>query len=189
VDLTRVRLSSRPWWQRVTQRKLSVWKLEEEPFTGYVTRLDLLEVTSPLWVKSCGERVCVADTGYSWLQHFPANTHYTLTSQWDEKDRLVQWYFDICEYHGVNENAVPYWEDLYLDVIGTPNHVFEIIDQDELAEALEQDHISAEEYDLATREADSLLHLLKTGDSELLEVAKSHHQHLVIDFARVNSNS
>jgi uncharacterized protein len=180
VKLTRVKLASRSGWKRVTKRKFGVWKRAEENFTGYVTRLDLLEVTSPLWVNSCGERVCIADKGYSWLQHFPEDTHYTLTSQWDNTGGLVQWYFDICECHDVDDNGIPYWDDLYLDVIGSPNNIFEILDQDELANALEQKHISLEQYELAVREADTLLRQLNTEKFKLLEVAKGHYKKLTI---------
>jgi uncharacterized protein len=189
MDTTRIKLSSRPWWRRVKESRFSVWKLNGTLFSGYVTRLDLLEVTSPLWVKSCGEEICVADEGYSWLQHFPRGTHYTLTSQWDEKGEILQWYFDICEKHGLTDDGIPYWEDLYLDIVGTPDHTFELLDQDELVEALEQKRISSEQYKLAVREADKLLRLLKDGSVELLELAKLHYAKLAIDSARVNSNS
>lgn len=108
MNASRIKLASRPDWKRVTKRKFSVWSLEQANFTGYVTRLDLLEVSSPLWVKSCGEQVCVADTGYSWLQHFPSDTHYTLTSQWNAEAKVVQWYFDICDHHSVTASGIPY---------------------------------------------------------------------------------
>jgi uncharacterized protein len=180
VNVSRIRLASRPYWKRVTKRRFASWQLAEENFTGYATRIDLLEVTSPLWVQSCGQAILVADTGYSWLQHFPFNAHYTLTSQWNEKGQLVQWYFDMCEHHGVTDDDIPYWEDLYLDIIGLPNGVFEVIDQDELEQALEQHHISLEQYQLATREADTLLRQLNSEKFELLEVAKQHYKNLTI---------
>jgi uncharacterized protein len=173
-----MKLASRPDWKRVTKRKFSAWKLREATFTGYVTRIDLLEVTSPLWVQSCGERICVADTGYSWLQHFPHGTHYTLTSQWNDKGQIVQWYFDICDHHGVTDDGIPYWDDLYLDVIGLPNHTFEIIDADELRQALAHKEISRAKYNFASREADSLLRSLEIGDMGLLEIAQHHFHEL-----------
>jgi uncharacterized protein len=187
VHPTRVRLASRSPWQRVTKRRFAIWKLEKPTFTGYVTRLDLLEVALPLWVQSCGERICVADAGYSWLHHFPSNTHYTLTSQWNDKGQLVQWYFDICDHHGVTSEGVPYWDDLYLDVIGLPNNVFAIIDQDELAQASKENHITQQHYDLAHYEANHLLQELEQRNFELLEVARQHYKELVIARQRCNS--
>lgn len=189
MSAARVRLSSRPDWQRVKARKFSAWEIHGTLFAGYVTRLDLLEVTSPLWVRSCGEEICVADEGYSWLQHFPKGTRYTLTSQWNEKGQLIQWYFDICEHHGVTSYGIPYWEDLYLDVIGSANNVFEIIDQDGLAAALEQKSISPEQYRMATREADNLLRLLNAGDVELLEIAQLHYRKLSTSIANLQNSA
>jgi uncharacterized protein len=139
-----------------------------------VTQIDLLEVASPLWVQSCGERICLADTNYSWLQHFPLHKHYTLTSQWNDEGQIVQWYFDICNHHDVTEDGIPYWDDLYLDVIGLPSGTFEIIDQDELEEALEQQHIVQHHYELAHLEASKLLAQLEQGNFELLEVVRKH---------------
>jgi uncharacterized protein len=162
----------------VTKRKFSVWKLREANFTGYVTRLDLLEVSSPLWVQSCGERICVADTGYSWLQHFPFGTRYTLTSQWNKRGEVIQWYFDICDHHGVMADGIPYWDDLYLDVIGLPANIFEIIDQDELERTFVQHQVTRHHYEIAYQTANTLLYHLEQGSFELLEVAKKHFHEL-----------
>jgi uncharacterized protein len=188
--VNRIRLACRKDWKRVTKRKFSVWELDEANFTGYVTRLELLEVVSPLWVDSCGERICVADKGYSWLQHFPQGTQYALTSQWNANSELVQWYFDICNHHGVTVDGIPYWNDLYLDVIGLPSGTFQIIDGDELTQALEQNHISLEQYEVATREAEKLLWQLNTEKVELLGVAYRHHKTLTTtNSVQANSNS
>jgi uncharacterized protein len=88
----------------------------------------------------------------------------------------------------VTDDGVPYWEDLYLDIIGLPNKPFEIIDRDELEQALEQKHISVGQYKLATREAESLLGLLNSGNFELLELTKHHYQKLTTNSVQVNSD-
>ncbi|MER3426029.1 MAG: hypothetical protein C4299_02315 [Thermoleophilia bacterium] len=62
-------------WKRVKRHKFQVWQVDEPGFTGYLTRLDLLEVSPPLIAQTPdGLELCVADTGYVWTQHFPSGT-------------------------------------------------------------------------------------------------------------------
>ncbi|MGW8821643.1 DUF402 domain-containing protein [Paenibacillus lautus] len=49
----------------------------------------------------------------------------------NEKKEIIQWYFDISKNIGISDQGVPFWDDLYLDVIVFPNGNLYIKDEDE----------------------------------------------------------
>ena len=49
---------------------------------------------------------------------------------------FLEWYFDIAKDSALTENGVPYIDDLYLDVILTPEGKIKMIDQEELQDAI-----------------------------------------------------
>lgn len=120
------------------------------------------EVVRPLDVPFRGRTIRILDTGYRWIHYAPAATHHALTVQLDAQDVPQQIYVDICEEHGTDPDGIPCITDLYLDVIALCDvlpdgrwHVTEteIIDQDELDEALQAKTITRAQYDLAWAEA------------------------------------
>jgi len=66
---------------------------------------------------------------------------------------IVQWYFDITKQHGVDNRGIPFFDDLYLDVIVLPSSEILLLDEDELKEALDKEELIKDEYYLAYREA------------------------------------
>lgn len=57
---------------------------------------------------------------------------------------------------GIDTDGIPYFDDLYLDLIVFPNGEIKVDDMDELEEALRQGDITQEQFDLAVRTADGL---------------------------------
>lgn len=68
----------------------------------------------------------------------------------DRNAEVLGYYFDISRGNGVEEN-IPYYDDLYLDIIHCPadNDFTVIVDEDELLDALKYWKITREEFDLA----------------------------------------
>ena len=62
-------------------------------------------------------------------------------------DNLIQWYFDIAKEIGI-ENNIPYEDDLYVDIVITPNGRKEILDEEELMDALNKNEITQEDVEL-----------------------------------------
>jgi uncharacterized protein len=83
-----------------------------------------------------------------WLQHFPVNEHFSLSTVFIPKGEIVQWYIDICFEIGVI-NGVPWMDDLYLDIVILPEGDVIHLDKDELEEALSNGAITNEQYKLA----------------------------------------
>ena len=66
----------------------------------------------------------------------------------DDKLNLIEWYFDIAKEVGV-ENSIPYEDDLYLDMIITPDGQKLVLDEEELLDALNRGEIIQSDVDLA----------------------------------------
>ncbi len=123
-------------WQRVTKSRFAQISLDVGEFHGYVTLFCIDEVREPLWATCAGRRVCLADNGYVWMQHFPSGARYAITTVFDTHDDIVEWYIDICNRHYLDEQGRVWYEDLYLDLVVSFAGDVELLDADELDEAL-----------------------------------------------------
>lgn len=54
-------------------------------------RAFVLKRKSPLYVEYHGEKVCIADDGYQWLQQFPSNGDHSVTTMFDSQGRIIKW--------------------------------------------------------------------------------------------------
>ncbi|WP_391202427.1 DUF402 domain-containing protein [Psychrobacillus sp. L4] len=97
-------------WKRIVKREYVQSYVETQEFTGTITLLQLVQVTEPLWVHYDNKSICIVDNGYTWMQHFPVGENYALTTMFDSNGEVVQWYIDICNKLGI-ENNIPWWED------------------------------------------------------------------------------
>ena len=81
-----------------------------------------------------------------------------------QKER-VGYYFDISLENGVDEESnIPYYSDLYLDIAIT-NGDIEVLDEDELEDALKNKAITKKQYDLANSVKDNLLKSIKNNNN------------------------
>ncbi|MBS4200801.1 DUF402 domain-containing protein [Bacillus sp. FJAT-49732] len=165
-------------WRRVRKRRYIHTFLDTDKFKGYVTLLEIQEVRDPLYVNYDGKKVCIADDGYIWLQHFPIEAHHSLTTMFDSQGNIVQWYVDICLECGI-ENNVPWMDDLFLDIIILPTGEVIKKDADELEEALSRGIIDALQYNIAWREANKLYTLISNDHFELMKLSKAHKEILL----------
>lgn len=128
----------------------------------------------PLWIGTGDNPTCIVNTGYSWLQHFPLGEHFAITTMFDEREKIIQWYIDICLRQGVTENNIPWFDDLFLDVEFTPNGDLRLLDADELNDALDTGEISKSEYDLALCESERIMAQIKQGKFAILGLCEQH---------------
>ena len=99
---------------------------------------------------------------YTWLEFYDYNSKIKLTAMYDDKDQIIEWYFDIARKVS-KENGKPYEDDLYLDVILVPNGEITLLDEDELQLAYDRLEISKEIYDMAYNEANQLINKLRNN--------------------------
>lgn len=135
--------------------------IEDTHFTGYVSLIKFNSVRAPLVKEMEGTKIHLVNAGYYWMQHFPLNAHYSVTTMINDREEIVQWYIDICEQVDVDERGIPYYDDLYLDVVLLPSgHVF-LLDKDELEEAFEWGRITKSQYELSVTEASRFISHVK----------------------------
>lgn len=136
-------------WKRILNKSLKITYIKENDFEGYAAVFYLHKVREPLIIEMVGKQVCLADDGYIWMQHLPSKENYALTTMYDQYGNIVQWYFDIIKGSGVSEDGIPFYDDLYLDVVALPTSEIMLIDEDELQEALDTGDITQQDYDMA----------------------------------------
>jgi uncharacterized protein len=162
-----------PAWKRVIEREYAKTYLETTDFRGYVTLLHTIKVAAPLNVCYLDSKCPILDDGYMWLQHFPAGQHFGMITVFDQDENIVQWYIDICQEIGT-ENGIPWLDDLYLDIVVLPTGELITLDEVELQEALDDQIITKDQYDLAWCEYTRLKRLIEQNKFVLFDLSKEH---------------
>lgn len=104
---------------------------------------------------------CLIDNGYYIFEIIPKNENYTIRIFVNDNKEILEYYFDITYKNGLDEETnIPYYEDLYLDIT-VKNDKIEVLDEDELQEALDNKEITKEQFDLANKTKDELIKTIK----------------------------
>ena len=160
-------------WKRVKKREYTQSYVERDEFTGYITLLNIVQATDPLWVKYDDKNVCIVDDGYMWLQHFPKGKHYSVTTMFDADGEVIQWYIDICNEIGIEHN-IPWCDDLFLDIVILPTGEIFQLDEDELEQALINGWVDQSMYNLAWNQANEITASIMEGNFDLLHYSIMH---------------
>jgi hypothetical protein len=96
----------------------------------------------------------------------------------NERQEIIQWYIDTCKIQGVTDQGVPWFDDLYLDVVVLSNGEVFLLDEDELDDALRRSDITTEEYNLATLTAKHLLHEIDAHQFPYFMMSLEHRKQL-----------
>lgn len=166
-------------WSRIAQKRFVQVRIDEEEFCGYVTLFCIDAVHQPLWKNFSGQSICIADQGYLWLQQFPYNVHYSITSIFDAQGNFVRWYIDICKQFVLDEYGLLWYDDLYLDIDVSPSGQMDLLDVDELDDALQRGLVTPLEYELAWREADRIIMAIEADRFPLLWLSEGHKDQLL----------
>ena len=153
-------------WPRVLRKSFVCDTLEFPSFHGVAALIRMDEVVSPLVAHSCGKEIVLADNGYYWVQIAPDIAHWWLTYMLDPDGNIYQYYFDITLENRIDKSKSAF-DDLFLDVVALPNGMCEMLDLEELKEALRDNVITRDQYQLALNEADMLMHKLPERMDEL----------------------
>ena len=74
----------------------------------------------------------------------------------NEKDDIILWYIDMIAEQGMDADSIPYFDDLYLDLVVYPTGMIKVDDMDELEEALLRKDITKEQFNLAINTSNKL---------------------------------
>lgn len=165
-----------PNWDRVNRKRYINKYFNNEEFKGNISLLTAVDVKKRLTMVKHGKDSVILDNNYKWLEVYPDNNkNIALSVAMDEKDQILEWYFDIAKDSLLTEEGVPYIEDLYLDVILYPSGEIQILDKDELQEALDNNIITKEDYALAYNVANKLI---KQIDGRVNEITSFTNKYL-----------
>lgn len=173
------KFSDRANWRRILKRNYACIPMDDRQFHGFVTMFRILDLREPLWKEYNGRKMCLADKGYLWMQHFPRGEHFVVTTMFDAQGQVVQWYIDICKTIGMTDQQVPWFDDLYLDIVKLPSGELMLLDEDELEEALDDGMITQKDSDLAQRTAARVLEWIRSRKFPYFDLSKQHRKMLL----------
>lgn len=150
--------------KNILEKDFKYMYAEEKDFKGYISFLKLNKIEQDWYVPREGrDPDCIQAKNYVWLSIYPMDKNYGITAMFDDKEQIVEWYFDVTNSVGI-ENNVPFIEDLYLDVVITNKGEIIILDEDELEEAYKNNDISKEQYILAINQKDEIVNKYNDKD-------------------------
>ena len=82
---------------------------------------------------------------------------------------ILLWYIDMIAGQGIDTDGVPYFDDLYLDLVVYPDGTIIVDDMDELEEALSAKDITQEQFDLAISTSSKLKNGLLSNVDTFIE--------------------
>lgn len=149
-------------WTCILSRTLHVRQVTE-PFRGYVSLLRIHEVTEPQVWRWQGNPLTVCDKGMAWLSILPEQGGLCITAQLNADGAVALWYIDMIDAQGVDARGIPWFDDLYLDLIVHPNGAMAVDDRDELDAALAAGDITAAQHQAALDTCAALQKGLESG--------------------------
>jgi predicted RNA-binding protein associated with RNAse of E/G family len=161
----------------LTATRFTVARVDEPGCAGYATLLCVDAVAQPLRIER--PPVCLADAGYSLLQHYPDGARHVLLTVFDAAGQPVLWYFDVVERHGLDERGVPWLDDLYLDLAVLPSGRVDLLDADELEDALARGLVTPEQHAMAWEEVARLRDAIGRGAVPWVQLGAEHRRRLL----------
>lgn len=120
----------------------------------YISVKKLIKVDKKFIIK---DNICVMDNDYYVVEVVPKNENYAMRLFLDNNKKPLEYYFDITKNNNLDEKTlIPYYDDLYLDIT-LMNDEINILDEDELEEALTNKDITIEDYKLTMKIKEKLL--------------------------------
>ncbi len=166
-------------WHRIQKRTYLAENSRFQDMEGVVSLLRIEEVEQPLLISSGTEKVLIADYGYSWLQVAFRGQYFWATIMYDNTGSFLQGYFDITGGNCFDDRENPTFEDMYLDLVLQKDGQIQILDEEELDEALEQKQISQKQYEDAKAECRWLYSFLKENQKEFLQFCEDSRKKLL----------
>ncbi|WP_346888228.1 DUF402 domain-containing protein [Clostridium sp. UBA1056] len=172
------RFAHKPDWSRVLKREFKIEFVDNEELRGYISSIKIKDITESLTIQTKGVDYCIVDEGYYWIQYFPEGKNFVLTVMIDEKDNVIQWYFDISEKYELTEDGIPFYDDLFLDIAVLTTGEVILLDEDELNDALDKNEITEKQYNNAMRQAQELIVWINENFEKLNELTKKYYYYL-----------
>lgn len=159
-------------WKRILKKRFYLTNINKQGLKGNLSIIHMDKVREPLVIEVASKDLVLADEGFIWMQYFPQSGFYAATSMFNEKLELIQVYFDICLGNKMDALGMPYYDDLYLDIVLVPSGEVLLLDEDELEDALKQGEITKEQFKLAYDEVEKLTKYINSNKQEVLKMGR-----------------
>lgn len=160
----RKKLISKTYLRGVNKYELKIYFNLED---CYISVKKIIDIKEP-FILSNG--LCIIDNNYYIVEVIPKNENYAMRVFFNNKKEILEYYFDVSLENGVDKEAgIPYYDDLFIDVTKTKDKV-EVLDEDELEEALDNNEISITDFELANKIRDILLEQINNGNNRYMNM-------------------
>ena len=164
-------------WKCIKKKRQWIRYVATEEFSGYIGVMQVEEVSEPqVWSFDGTERI-VCDKGIKWISILPKDKYYCITAMLDSSDAVIVWYIDMIAGQGV-EDDIPYYYDLYLDLIVYPDGTIIVDDMDELEDAYRSGTITEQQFHLAISTKEELENTLLADVDSFIQYTKDRGFHL-----------
>ena len=165
-------------WKCILSKEMSGKTVHTDWLEGYIGLIEIKEVSKAQIWKFHGEDIVVCDRGRKWLSVLPRDDWYCMTAMMDAEGRVLVWYIDMIAAQGTDADGVPYFDDLYLDLVVYPDGTVIEDDRDELEEALAKQDITREQFELALETSRRLRQGMLSDISALTEFTEKCYEAL-----------
>lgn len=144
-------------WARLLDKTVRIMDYKDDYIEGKVCYLTMKKLTAPLMVDSPIGKVKIADVNYKNLIIAPKNENWWLTVMFDDKDNLIESYFDITRLNNFNNIDNPFFIDMKLDICIPKDHEPSVMDEEELKEIYDAGMITKDDYEMAYNVANKII--------------------------------
>lgn len=160
----REKLISKTYLRDVNRYKLEIYYDKED---YYLSIKKILNIEKPFILEN---GLCLIDNNYYIVEVLPKNENYAMRVYFNEKKERLEYYFDISLQNGLDEETrIPYYDDLYIDITVVQKNI-EVLDEEELEEALNMGKISKAEYNIANETRDKLIQSIKNKNNKYMNL-------------------
>lgn len=160
----REKLISKTYLRDVNRYKLEIYYDKED---YYFSIKKILNIEKPFILEN---GLCLIDNNYYIVEVLPKNENYAMRVYFNEKKERLEYYFDISLKNGLDEETrIPYYDDLYTDITVVQKNI-EVLDEEELEEALNMGKISKAEYNIANETRDKLIQSIKNKNNKYMNL-------------------
>ena len=160
----REKLISKTYLRDVNRYKLEIYYDKED---YYLSIKKILKKEKPFILEN---GLCLIDNNYYIVEVLPKNENYAMRVYFNEKKERLEYYFDISLKNGLDEETrIPYYDDLYTDITVVQKNI-EVLDEEELEEALNMGKISKAEYNIANATRDKLIQSIRNKNNKYMNL-------------------
>ena len=146
MEQKQYRMREQRWQSRGAT--IAYFRAEETdtPWPGVASLTVIGDMARPMIVPSPTGPITAVGPGFHWLQFAPRGEHWWLTAMYNERQELVQFYFDLTLHNHILPEGESWCEDAWLDLVIEPDGTARLLDEEELDTARDAGEIDSAAY-------------------------------------------